>query len=155
MILRRVGLAISFETAPACFCARTLIAHVHTGCSSSLQEEGFHGRNPQSLFHYYSKYLTLPAVSATRSRWRAPDHDDYGSPGGWAKWQRRQASAWRRSTSRRARRSASGARWTSRRPRRWSTARQWPPRRWWSSRAAWWSTWFPQRRPCAFKWRAT
>jgi hypothetical protein len=48
MILRRVGLAVSGETAPACFCACTLAAQVHPGSfrlfsqsSASLQEEGF------------------------------------------------------------------------------------------------------------------
>src|SRR5215831_14115959 len=46
MILRRVGLAVSLETAPACFCARTLAAHVHLDCSSSLQEEGFMADTP-------------------------------------------------------------------------------------------------------------
>src|SRR6476646_1702077 len=35
MILRRVGLAVSGETAPACFCARTLAAPVHPAFSQS------------------------------------------------------------------------------------------------------------------------
>src|SRR5262249_24416377 len=42
MILRRVGLAISREIAPACFCARTLAAHV----LQCLYEEGFMADTP-------------------------------------------------------------------------------------------------------------
>ena len=80
MILRRVGLAVSDETAPAC-----IYACEAPRMLSRLHEEGYHVRYTCSFFYYFHSVIrhAVPASLPSHSVWSSTDHDDDGSPRWW------------------------------------------------------------------------